>query len=388
MGNTNLTPWMNLPNPVPTVDPGPDYADNLQSCINGIDQHNHTPGSGQPITPSSFNVNAPFFFNGYPATDLQATIYTPQTSLATLYAVYTIGNDLYYNDGAGNVVQLTSGGLVNATASGISSGTASASFSAGVLIVKASSTSGANILMQSAVLTNTGNLTNQLTLAAPTLSGSPTLTLPSIPISTSFLIIDNSGNITAGSAIPATPVANAFLEINTSGQTVAGPAILGALTTSNLSSTAGITIGQNASPNSASSSSGSFAVTGVTLSQVCRTTITAQVSHRPVILSFQPQSSGSYISTATSDGSQGSTSYFIVKRDGTVITTAQLSTFAVNITTANIGVSILSPPGVLNFIDTDPGTAGTHNYDLQVQGGTASTTTSVVNVTFYAREMY
>lgn len=197
MSNTIVTPWMNLPNPVPSIDPGPDWASNLYACIVGLDQHNHSSGFGQAITPNGININGPLSFNTNSATNLVSTVFLAQSSVATLRAVYVIANDLYYNDGAGNIIQLTSGGLVNATASGISSGTASAAFSAGVLVVKSTSTSGANILMQSAVLTNSGNLTNQLTLSAPTLSSSFGLVLPTIPVSTKIMALDSAGNMSA-----------------------------------------------------------------------------------------------------------------------------------------------------------------------------------------------
>jgi hypothetical protein len=254
MGNVNTTPWMSLPNPVPSVDPGPDYASNLQACINGIDQHNHSPGSGQAITPNGLSINTDLTFLGNSATHLKASIYLAQSSFATLLSTYVIGNDLYYNDGAGNVVQITSGGLVNATSSGISSGTATAAFATGVLVVKSSSTSGANILMQSAVLTNNGNLTNQLTLSAPTLSTSVTQTLPAIPLSTAFMTMDTSGNMATS--------------VN----------LLGALTTSNLSASAGI-VGTQLSASANIAGSQLSASAGIVGTQLAAGTITGtQVS--------------------------------------------------------------------------------------------------------------
>lgn len=205
MANYLITPNMQLPNPVPGVDPGPDYANNLSSSLNIIDQHNHSAGNGVLINPNGLNINADLSFNGNNATLLRSSRFSAQAmplSLGTdLGCLYVSGVDLYYNDINGNQVQITASGAVNATSSGIVSGSASAAFAGGVLVVKSSSISGANVLLQSVELTNSGNLTNILTLQAPTLSGSASLTLPAVPASTSFMQVDNSGNMSASVAV-------------------------------------------------------------------------------------------------------------------------------------------------------------------------------------------
>lgn len=213
---------MGFPISTIAVDSGLSWEQNLNAALTVIDQHNHSPGFGQQIQPNGLNISSDLSFQSNNATDLRAARFTPQLSPipnsgSDVGELYVSGNELYYNDvTGGNQVQITASGTVNATSSGISSGTASASFSANVLLVKSSSTSYANIAMQSAVLSNSGNLTNQLTLQAPTLSTSYSITLPSIPGATSFVTLDTSGNLSG--SIP----------------------ISGGLTTSNLSASAGI----------------------------------------------------------------------------------------------------------------------------------------------------
>jgi hypothetical protein len=203
MANFNVTPNMQLPNPVPGVDPGPDYASNLQSCMNIIDQHNHTTGQGVQIVPAAININADLPFNSNNAISLRSVRFVSQSSPIANSApnvgiLYVSGNELWYNDyTGGNQVQITTNGQINATSSGIASGTATAAFSAGTLVVKSSSTSFANVDLQSVLLSNAGNLTNQLTLLAPTLSSSYDLTLPVVPSVTSIMALDSSGNISA-----------------------------------------------------------------------------------------------------------------------------------------------------------------------------------------------
>lgn len=222
MADNNPTTWMSLPNPIPGSSAGPQYALDIQSCFTIVDQHNHSAGSGQQIQPNGLNINGDLSFQSNNAYALRTVRFTPQGSAIPnsgldVGCLYVAGNELYYNDvSGGHQVAITLNGNVNATSSGISSGAASAAFVGGVLVVKSSSTSGANVEMQSAVLTNNGNLTNTLTLQAPTLSSSLAQTFPITPAVTSFMTMDSSGNMGVGTAL------------------------LGALTTSNLSASAGI----------------------------------------------------------------------------------------------------------------------------------------------------
>ncbi len=212
-----ITPDMNLIQPAIGVDSGLAWENAINANSAIIDGHNHSPGYGVQISPSGMNINAPLPFNNFQATNLQAAVFTAQTSLATLLAIYCIGNDLYYNDGAGNVVQITSGGSVNATSSGISSGTATASFVSSVLVVNAAANTPADIQGGSLRLGNNIPASNFLTLAPPSAMASDfTLVLPTIPIAASFLSIDSLGNISAYAALS------------------------GGLTASNLSASAGI----------------------------------------------------------------------------------------------------------------------------------------------------
>src|SRR5271165_1148795 len=143
MSTYNLTPLMNLPNPNPGADPGPDYAQNIQACYNIIDGHNHSAGSGNQINPSGININADLPFGSNNATLLRSVRLiaqgSPLSGAQDLGCLYVAGVDLYYNDESGNQVQITSAGAVNATSSGIVSGSATASFSGGVLVVNQAS---------------------------------------------------------------------------------------------------------------------------------------------------------------------------------------------------------------------------------------------------------
>jgi hypothetical protein len=126
---------MGLPVPVVAQDPGPDWATNVNACLSIVDQHNHSPGSGAPLAISSLAVTQDFSMNGYNLVNVQGIQFqnlgfTP----ANLGFIYEKGGDLFYNDGSGNVIQITRLGSVNAgggSISGLPSGTAGVAYSAG-----------------------------------------------------------------------------------------------------------------------------------------------------------------------------------------------------------------------------------------------------------------
>ena len=203
---------MSLTIPVPGVDPGPDYADNINASFSILDQHNHAPGNGVQINPNGILINSDLPFGNNNATVLRSSRYQNQPSLISgasdincLYSGGT-GGDAYWNDGSGNQIQLTKAGSVNATTSGIVSGSASASFVANVLVVNAAALTPANIQGASLLLGNNVANTHYLTLSPPNaMAADFTLTLPNIPSVLSFMTLDASGNM--GASIPVnTPV--------------------------------------------------------------------------------------------------------------------------------------------------------------------------------------
>lgn len=226
---STTTPNMNLIESTVAVDTGLLWEQNLNSSLTIIDQHNHSSGSGVQITPSGLNINAPLTFSNQPVIDLKSVVFNPQTSLSTLYALYSIGNDLYFNDGTANIIQLTSGGVVNATSSGISSGTATASFVSSVLVVNAAANIPANIQGGSILLGNNSLNSKFLNLSPPSAMGANfSLTLPSLPVVNSFVFLDSSGNFGTKTA-PSTPAATSFVTIDTSGNYAAGAAVATAI---------------------------------------------------------------------------------------------------------------------------------------------------------------
>lgn len=207
MSDVILSPNMNMPVPIPGQAPGPDWADDYNACLTITDQHNHSPGSGVPISQDAINLTADpttfdsLGFNTSNAYSLRSIRFVDQASalgLATdLACIYFAGGEFWANDSSGNQVQLTAGGVVNATSSGISSGTATCSFVASVLVVNRAAATPANVQCASVLLGNNVASSKYLTLQPPnSMAADFSLTLPSIPGATKIMALDTSGNMT------------------------------------------------------------------------------------------------------------------------------------------------------------------------------------------------
>jgi len=205
--NYTLSPNMSLPVPIIGVETGPNYATDINNALGLLDSHNHTFGQGVQIPSSGLNINADLTYGGNNATSLRACRYSSQTSPITatapdLYETYVSGVDLYYNDGNGNQVRLTQSGAVAGTPGSISglASPATASYSAGstTFVWQSAANTPANMDFESAILRNNAANSKGLTLSPPNSMGSNfTITLPSLPASTSVLTITNAGAMNA-----------------------------------------------------------------------------------------------------------------------------------------------------------------------------------------------
>src|SRR4051812_20022083 len=108
MSNVNISPNMSLPVPVVGVDPGPDWALNINVALTLLDQHDHSPGKGVSITPLGMNISSDLSFAQNNATMLRSARFASQSAAlagaSDLGCLYEVGNELYYNDGLGNQV--------------------------------------------------------------------------------------------------------------------------------------------------------------------------------------------------------------------------------------------------------------------------------------------
>lgn len=372
MANEINTPNMNLPNPVPSVAPGPEWAQDIANCLTIVDSHNHAPGSGVPINPDGININADLPFNNINnITQLRSVNFTP-TSIAAaapdLGCIYVQGVDLYYNDESGNKIQITSGGSVNSGAgsiNGLPSGTASATYLPipGTFQWQQSTSTAANMDAATLIVRYPGSYPtitgNGIAIQAPSsLSSAYALTLPALPAANNtFLTIGTTGTIAS-----AITIDNSTLTIDTNVLEVA----TGGIGTTQIADGAVTSAKLAAVNNGLSSSTGLFGTFSGTPVDVTNATVTIVTTGRPVFIQLLPDSSGN----ASFLQSVGTTSTplaeFRIVRDSTVISINDLGVEATPASGPNANVVV--PASSISFTDLGAA-AGSHTYKLQAKAG-------------------
>lgn len=209
MADTFESPYMGLDIPTVGLAPGPEWATDLNNCLLTIDSHDHSTGKGVQVTPAGLNINSDLSFNFLnSAINMKTARFEPQSlplGSAAPYqgCVYVVGSELYYNDLASNIVQITNNGSVNAGAgsiTGLPSGTASASFVAlsGTFVWQQATSTGANMDSATLIVRYPGSYPtpsgNYVALAAPSsLSSAYFLYLPGIPAQTNVMTLSSGG---------------------------------------------------------------------------------------------------------------------------------------------------------------------------------------------------
>lgn len=165
---------MNLNLPTVSTTLGPEWASLLIAALNLIDSHDHSTDHGTKVTPSGMNINADLAFANFQASGLKTAKFSDQlAALASSFVgcVYLVGGDLYFNNGSGMAVQLTSGGSVNAPGSGI-------------LTTSATVTGNYTVVAGDA----------QKVIVVDTASVAITLTLPAATTAMHFVVKDKTGS--------------------------------------------------------------------------------------------------------------------------------------------------------------------------------------------------
>jgi len=203
MANFVITPNMSLIAPTPGSEPGPQYASDQNQSFVIIDGHNHGPGSGVQITPSGLNINTNLNFQNNSPSNVASILFSAAASNANLTTLYTNAQsgggiiDLFFNDGAGNVIALTKAGLVNATIASIPG----ESYSGGTFtwVQGAGSTTPANFDIGGITIRPaTAGTTNGVILGPPSgISSLYNIQLPVVPAVDSFMQLNTDGSMVA-----------------------------------------------------------------------------------------------------------------------------------------------------------------------------------------------
>lgn len=361
-----LTPNMGLTLPTIGVDSGLTWEEGVNANSNILDDHDHSPGNGVPISASGININSNLSFNNNSAINLKSLQLTAQSSLSALRSIYSIGADLYYNDGAGNVIQMTSGGSVNATSSGISSGTATASFVSSVLVVNSAANTPANIQGGSLLIGNNVANSKFLTLAPPSaMAANFTLTLPSLPAATNIMTLDTSGNIAATLNVDNTSLQISGNAIGIKNFGVSQQAIANRLTGSTVG-IGGVAI---------SSSCGNFSTSSSSPVNVTNLSVTITTNGNPVQLKLIYDGSGGtnagIVGAFVNASASGNVAKVYLLNGATVIDQTLVALSYVPSSAISGNYDITLPSSSVSHMDFPA--AGTYTYKVQISGDGVST---------------
>lgn len=359
MANTITSANMSLPIPVVGTQTGPDYALNVDACFQIIDAHDHTSGNGVAITPDALNINAELPLNENNLTGAKTVRFVAQSSVdpitPNLGCLYVVGDDLYYNDEAGNAIRITQNGAVTGAAgtiTGLPSGTASASYSAGPakFIFQSASNVGADLDFASAIIREKVANGKGVTLSAPTaLAADYNLILPAaLPASQKFATIDNSGNIAA-----VWSVDNSTLEISSNLVQVKDAGI-----TSNKLAAQTISVSSSCGAFSTSSAVSEADVTNLSLSWTASGT-------KKVVVEVIPDGTDNPSNIFYQQDSEQAGMYIKLKRGtgGPLTTVGRADLESVFSFSGGYNHQSLTP--YLKFIDTP--SAGTYTYKITVE---------------------
>lgn len=120
-----ITPNMLMDLPTVSVTLGPEWATQLNTAFTDrIDTHDHSSGKGVKVTPAGLNINADLSIASNHLNSINSSRYIDNTGTlsdpADIRSTYVVNGDLYYNNGAGAAVQITSGASVNSSSDGVS----------------------------------------------------------------------------------------------------------------------------------------------------------------------------------------------------------------------------------------------------------------------------
>ncbi len=121
-----VTENMGLTVPTASLTTGPDYAEQISEDLEILDGHGHTgaPDDGVQIVAAALNINSDVSWQSNDITSLRSARFTEQSAVLAsggdTGCIYDKSGDLYWNNGSGTAVQVTSGAGLATTAQNLS----------------------------------------------------------------------------------------------------------------------------------------------------------------------------------------------------------------------------------------------------------------------------
>jgi hypothetical protein len=352
------TPNMNLTLPVVSQTPGPTWASEINADLAVIDAHNHTSGKGALVPVAGLDIDADLSLATHALTDVTKAVLLDQGSVATLNAVYAVGGDLYWTNGGGTPVQITSGNSVNVGVTGNISGmigSCSVAYDSGTLSYEFLDENG-----NRAALLGSSVQLSSLTLYPGVGAIAYTLRFPPAPpAAASFVLASASGSVASLSYL-----------------TQAGGI------TRSMQAAVGEQIGTSSNPSVTSTFPTFTSVTSA---------VTVTSSGRPIMIGLMSDesSSPSYAHIRFSSASTGIMEAFF-QVDVTGSATTKIMAHQVDLY-SNVSTGVYLPVSMFHHLYVPPG-AGTYTFQFQActqsaGGGFVSTTLDFNDPILYAYEL-
>lgn len=110
------TPLMNLDLPVVSTTLGPEWATKVNAAFETVDSHDHSSGKGTKVTAAGLNINADLDIQSNKLFNLTASQYvsagSPLSGATNANSVNVSSGNLYFTNGSGVSIQITSGGSI------------------------------------------------------------------------------------------------------------------------------------------------------------------------------------------------------------------------------------------------------------------------------------
>src|SRR5215217_2079037 len=391
-----ITPNMNIITPVPGTTPGPGWATTLNDGFTTVDSHNHATGNGVKITPAGLNINTDLPLNDHLVTSVGAVgLTTLPSTIVTAATVNNVNGDLYWTNGGGTPVQITSGSSVQSSSSTVSRNyDASVTISANTTILasgtvsfyKVDTTSANQITLPAASAVASGRFyefvdstglcaTNNITFiraGADTMNQSATNIVLTYGFAGARFVSDGVSNWSVSFFNGAVQIGTAQIANNAITTAKIADA---AITTIKIADGAVTKAKQAALAWQLSAgSSGSYFTAQTTPQDVTNMSVTIASNGRPVIIALIPDGTTNFGSLGVDrpSGVAADAYFYVVRGASTVVARYNLA-----IGGASGALASRVPPGCLMAIDQQ--VAGSYTYKIQA----ASSVLGVVNAGVY-----
>lgn len=205
-----MTNSMALVLPTPSVTPGPAWATAINTALTTVAEHDHSSGDGVKITPAGMNIISDLAMNNNNLSGARTARLQAQGALvngaADLGCIVNVNGDLWWVNGAGTGVQLTTGGAINIASVGTIGGdygqpgvTASVAYSntTKTFTFLQNSGQGAKIFSGTINIANEAASSLSVSIGASASSAAYTVILPiAAPAADTVLSFDGAGQAT------------------------------------------------------------------------------------------------------------------------------------------------------------------------------------------------